>query len=724
MPRATLGTFTLGDTRAIFRQAPGVDQPVELLLLPRGKARDVKPERESLDAFFIRRLPRRWQPVRAGETFPLVHVRRRGDAGPAAFAQGRTLLNGPTTRAFRLRRQQRLRQPGTVTIRTTLTTADGLVAIHELVHYDGASALESRVTLRNDTPAMQTIELLTSFTLGGITPFATDDAPERLHLHRFRGGWSAEGRHEERLLEELNLERSWIGHGVRAERFGQVGSLPTNGFFPLAVVEDRAARVWWGAKLAHPGSWQLEVFRRGDQIGFAGGLADREHGHWWKQLAPTEAFTTPTAFLAVSGGGLDDVCDRLNEPSRRALKKQPALERKLPVVFNEWCSSWGNPTHGNLVALADRLRGTGVKYLVIDDGWAERPGPGIQQNGDWIVNRRAFPRGLRATADAIRRRGIVPGIWFEFEAVNQGARVWDETTHQLHRDGLPLQVGSRRFWDFRDPWVRRFLAERVIGLLRDNRLGYLKVDYNETLGLGCDGAESPGEGLRQQLAAVQDFFRQLRAELPELVIENCSSGGHRAEPSMMALTAMTSCSDAHETPDLPVIAANLHRLVCPAQNQVWCVLRASDSLQRLSYSLAAGFLGRLCLSGEIAQLPSAAWRFAREGLAHYQRATRFIAEGRFHRHGNFGPSYQHLTGWQSVVAMTPNAREAMIVWHTFARPPRAVTVPLPAGLSWSATHEFADRTAGARVAENTLELPLGRAWSGGVIFLRGKKARV
>ena len=35
--------------------------------------------------------------------------------------------------------------------------------------------------------------------------------------------------------------------------------------------------------------------------------------------------------------------------------------------------------------------------------------------------------------------------------------------------------------------------------LRDAGLGYIKVDYNETIGLGCDQADSPGEGLRQHL---------------------------------------------------------------------------------------------------------------------------------------------------------------------------------------------------------------------------------
>src|SRR5690606_8417426 len=123
--------------------------------------------------------------------------------------------------------------------------------------------------------------------------------------------------------------------------------------------------------------------------------------------------------------------------------------------------------------------------------------------------------------------------------------------------------------------------------------GYIKVDYNENIGIGADGAESPGEALRQHLEGVVAFFERLRAEIPHLIIENCSSGGHRLEPTMMGLTAMSSFSDAHECPEIPIIAANLHRLMQPAQSQVWAVLRHFADLRRTLYLLAGGFLGRL-----------------------------------------------------------------------------------------------------------------------------------
>jgi alpha-galactosidase len=98
----------------------------------------------------------------------------------------------------------------------------------------------------------------------------------------------------------------------------------------------------------------------------------------------------------------------------------------------------------------------------------------------------------------LRERGFIPGLWFEFEVVNPGSKAWDETTHQLHRDGQPLQVDTRRFWDFRDPWVHAYLGERVTRLLRENNLGYLKVDYNDSIGLGCD---TPRDELRKNCSS-------------------------------------------------------------------------------------------------------------------------------------------------------------------------------------------------------------------------------
>jgi alpha-galactosidase len=674
-----LSPFTVGDTIVRF-DTDGNGAP-QLSLLPKGLA-PVKHREFLPDDVEIRGLPAKWLPRRAYSLDSLVHLKLREENPPGSFAQGRTMRRSPSTAGLVFLEQRVLKNDDRTSVVTAFKHPLGLRVEHHLSWTGNVPVFTSHVQIRHTGKNPLTLEYLTSFSLGGLTPFAADDAPNRLTVHRFRSAWSAEGRRDSQDIEDLNLERSWIGCSALSERFGQVGSMPVRGFFPFVALEDREAGVVWGAQLACAGSWEMEVFRNDDFVCLSGGLADREFGHWFKTLAPGDHFQTPPATLACVQGDLDQLCQRLTSAQAGPLAALPKVEADLPIVVNEWCTSWGNPTQENLLALAKRLSGTPAKYLVIDDGWAERPGDGIQQNGDWIINRKSFPNGLAATCQAIRAEGLIPGIWFEFEVCNPGSKAFGLTDHHLHRDGRVLQVGSRRFWDFRDPFTFDYLTKKVIDLLRDNGFGYLKVDYNDTIGYGVDGAESPGEALRQHIEGMQAFFRKLRGELPDLVIESCSSGGHRLEPSMMALCAMGSFSDAHETREIPIIAANLQRLILPRQSQVWAVLRKADSARRLAYSLAACFLGRMCLSGEVHDLSSAQWKLAVSAMELYRRVHRVIRDGQSTFHGKTGKSWRHPQGWQAVLRTSRDGKRAILVAHTFGKPfPKSVEIPLP-GPGW------------------------------------------
>jgi alpha-galactosidase len=713
----------LGDLTARF--AKQADQGgVSFQLLPTDLlARTVRPR--LVDGIENSVLSREWQDQPGSSPQSCVQLKLRGDHGPNAFAQGRTLRASPACDALRFVSQAiQPHEGGGKAVDTVLEGEVNGFRYRTTLHLEwpaGAPYIQAWTSCENIGEAALTLEMLSSFNLDHITPFHPGAAPEQLYLHRYRSIWSLEGRHVRDLLEDLHLERSWAGYGIFSERFGQVGSMPVRGFFPYAAVEDSGAGVIWGARIAHPGSWQMELFRRTDKVSLSGGLADRELGHWWKTLQPGQSITTPVATLSVVKGTLEDLNHALLQAQEAAAPDLPG-EAELPMIFNEWCSSWGNPTHDDLIATADALRQTRTRYLVIDDGWAERPGNAFQQNGDWKINTKAFPHGLKATCDAIRERGLIPGIWFEFEVCNGGSKAWEQTAHHLRRDGLTLQIGNRRFWDFRDPWVVDYLGEKVIALLRDNGFGHLKVDYNETLGIGCDepgesSPGSPGEGLRQHLAGVQAFFRKIRQELPDLLIENCSSGGHRLEPSMQVLCAMGSFSDAHESIEIPIIAANLQQHILPRQSQIWAVLKDTDSLQRIRYSLASTFLGRMCISGDVRNMNPGqmAGLVAAQDL--YARAACVIRSGKSETHRRLSKAWRTPRGWQAVVREgTGDAGGlALVVVHTFAEAPGCIEVPLPDG-PWKLAGSF-NPPPELSISGDTLILRPTTAFSGHVLLL-------
>lgn len=720
-PRKLLATHTLGDIAAQYYAAPegeGAAGGPSLCLQPVDRLDEAVEQREELHEPSLLR-NNHGQPGRAFQPFSLVQVHVRGDEQPFWFAGGHTLCFSGTQACF-VWKDQKVEEDGeTVTVVTTLADEGrGLIAEHCLVHAAGEAGLRCTVTVRNTGKEPVRLDLLASFCLEGLTPFAGDDGPGRLVVHRARSFWSSEGQMESVPAERLGLEPSWAAHAILSERFGQVGSMPVRRWFPFCAVEDAAAGVTWAARLAWAGSWQMELLRKSDSLVLCGGLADREFGHWSKTLAPGEALTTPEAHLTACSGDIEVAAQRLNSLQERAADDVPERESDLPICFNEWCANWGQPSHEKMVAYAKRLKGSEVEYVVIDAGWYASTS-GWVPDGDWTVDERKFPHGLQAACEAIAAEGFTPGLWFEMEILSKENARGKYRELALHRDGAPIVSGPRAFWDLRRPEAHAHLATRVIETLRACGAGYLKVDYNETIGLGADHPDGPGEGLREHILGAQAFWQKLRAELPELTIENCSSGGHRLEPSMQALASMGSFSDAHETPEIPLIAANLHLHILPRQSLVWAVLWAEDSPARTAYSMAATFLGRMCLSGAIEKLSPAQWESCLAAQRLYRRAAPVITRGFSRIYRSTGPSLRHPTGWQVVVREQTGGGRVLVVAHTFAKAPCELAVPLPEGPAWDvvASYGNADNPPEARVQGPELCLKLAGDFEGAVFLL-------
>lgn len=570
--------------------------------------------------------------------------RLRGDRYSDGFGNGITLSSGESVREMELLSEEE-----------GLTVFRGRKGHLLKVHHEARQGVTfCRTVLENPTEETAVLELLSSVAIRGL---------KADRIHRATSWWSAEGKLLSQDLTDLNMEPSWSNHGYRVTRFGQLGSMPVRGWFPFLVLEDSEAGHFVGLQLYCASSWQIEVFRNRPEISVQAGLADRDYGSWWKEIRPGESFESPWAAVA-EGSSLQEVCDRLVKAQRPRIA--PA-DQDMPVIFNEWCTTWGNPTLENLERIASRLEGTGVRYLVIDAGWYKSPEYDNWFNaaGDWNPSRELFPEGnIGAAADLIRSHGLIPGIWFEMENVGSEAHAYQDTDLLLSRDGFPVSVGARRFRDMRKRENRDFLDRKMIRLLRENGFGYLKVDYNECIGVGADGAESPGEGLRQAVCASQDYFRHIAEELPELVIENCSSGGHRLEPSMMELVSQASFSDAHEALSIPLIAANLHRLIRPEQSQIWAVLRSDADEHRINFVLTAAFLGRLCLSGDAADLAPERWQQALEAVRLYAQVRHIIRDGFTDTIECTVRDYSRPEGYQIVRRVLGS--EALLIVHTYA----------------------------------------------------------
>lgn len=603
----------------------------------------------------------------AGE--PLVQAHIAGDIYGAGFTQGRSLRGGQTTQSLKFISQKAEQMGETTQVVTLLRDKRGLEVTHAVNYRAGTGFISVHTALTNGMPREIALELLTSFTLGDITPFAADKG--HLQLTRLLSCWSNEGQVLSQSAEEMQIEPAWAPALVSVTRFGQVGSMPVRGWAPVAGVTDRDAGVTWGCRLTHAYSWQMEMARQDDGLCLTGGIADREFGHFLKKLAPGETFETPEALLTVTDEGFDEACFRtIRVPDRPA----PVSERDLPSLFNEYCTTWGVPSAENIAKIAKAIRGHGFRYFVIDAGWYAQQGRNWYNSaGDWEVSDHLFPEGLDAALAEIRKNGMIPGIWFELEVASDHSDEFRREEMMLKRDGYPITVGQRRFLDFTRPDVRTRMREKVIGFLRRHEIGYIKVDYNETIGIGADGCESQGEKLRRHIEAVQDFFAEMRRELPDLTIEICSSGGHRLVTSFLEIGDMASFSDAHECPEIPVVAKNVLRLAEMRKSQIWAVIHKEQTLRQIIYKLTGGMLGRICISGDVTELTGEQWQAIDRGLAFQEQSREFMTGAKTRFYGSEIVSARTPRGWQAVERALPGKK--LLVVHSFPGAPAEIRIP-------------------------------------------------
>ena len=609
----------------------------------------------------------------------LIQYKLTGDIYNEAYAGGCSMRNSESVRKLKFSEQTDESIGEQLQVNTIMMDEDGHRLIHHLVWLKNMPYVRISCTFENQSKRDCCLEMFESFSLGGLSPYMQGDGNGTLWLHRVRSVWSQEGRHETIPVEDLQLEPAWDPHAVRCERFGQAGSMPVNRFFPFAAIEDRKNHIFWGAQIAHPASWQMEVYRKDNGLALSGGLADRELGHWMKHVEPGKNFTTPEAIVSTAQTDSFDIfTGRLTTAGLvEGFLKAPESEQDLPIVFNEYCTTWGNPSHENICEIVDAIKGKGFKYFVIDCGWYKENGiPWDIGMGDYEVSSELFPDGMEKTVQVIKDAGMIPGIWFEIENVGSASRAYHLTEHLLHKDNVVLTTYFRRFWDMQDPWVDEYLTDKVIGTLKKYGFGYMKIDYNETIGIGCDGAESPGEALRKNMEATVLFIEKVKEEVPGIVLENCASGGHRLEPKMMSVMSMASFSDAHECEEIPIIAANLHWVI-PAQSQIWAVIRQDDSLKRIAYSISNTFLGRMCISGDVTQLAPEKWNLIKQGISFYGKIKDIIKEGQSYRYGPKIKSARHPEGWQALLRVGKN-KQAYVVIHVFdGKLPEVIEIELP-----------------------------------------------
>jgi len=574
-----------------------------------------------------------------------------------------------------------------------VSLSDPVTGLQAVVHYRilaGHGVLRSWVRLVNAGDAPVTVESVTSFLCAGFA-----GSLGSLEVWWAENDWLAEGRWQRRGWRDAIPDLNRRVHGADSRgRFAltSTGSWSCGGYLPMGALVDGdgdgdggQAWVW---QIEHNGGWHWQAGectarhggprRDGLDLNHAPagsatgayiallGPADAEH-QWRVTLAPGSAFDSVPVAVAVSDAGFSDAIGRLTS-YRRAIRRPHADQRNLPVIFNDYMNTlMGDPTTDRLLPLISAAADVGAEYFCIDSGWYADLGEGWWDTvGAWAPAASRFPGGITEVLDRIRALGMVPGLWLEPEMVGVHSQVAQQLPESafVQRHGQPVVEQRRYQLDLRHPAAVKHLDSVIDYLVGSLGVGYLKLDYNIDIG--------PGPGALEQNRAQLDWLDSVLDRYPDLVIENCASGGLRADYALLSRLQLQSTSDQQDFLSYPPIAAAAAAAMTPEQAAVWAYPQPSFSAGSIAFTMCTAMLGRVQLSGHVDQMSPAQLKLVTAAVQVYKSLRADLATA-----VPFWPL--GLPGWTDqwiTAGMRAAAVSYLTVWH---RGPAAseVTLPVP-----------------------------------------------
>lgn len=656
-----------GELEVIFFKEEKTDI-VSMAVLPAEASEKIVPHREGIrDSVATKSLCKTLDfAFPANNLESMIQIKFTGDFGFPQHGPGVDMRNSTSINRFKLISQE---EKGN-SFCSIFESDDKMKIVHTLVRPENCNFLECSTEFINDSETSRRVEMFTSFSMGMISLLHSDDAPKALKLHRYPSFWSSETKHLEQTFEELNMEISWQSAGVRSQRFGQRSSMVNKEYQPFAAVEDTKHGIIWAAALEAVSPWEMMVSRYCDFVNISGGLPDREFAGWFKDVAPGESLKSPVALITAKYGTCSDAA-REFLPWQKTEEPQQVMH----PTFSDWCTTWGRPDEKRLLKIAPVAADLGVEYFQVDAGWYRKDEP-----GDWTLKSEYYPEGFKNFSEKLEKYGMKSGLWFEFENIYPDKTLQDigkaDWVHTL--DGFPLRSGNAYYLNFRKPEVIAHLTEKVATFLRENKIGYIKIDYNSAIPFGVDGdSASPAENLQQHIACVRKFHENLHRLVPGLRIEECSSGGHRMTPGWAKTGDYVSCTDAHEGVEIPCLAAEALNFCYFDKALVWSTLRQTDDNSRLSYSLCAGMMGQMTLSGDLEQLSAEQIATVKKYLTFYGKITPELRLNSKLRIDNNSPSRIYPTGRQNMTLESEN--ELLQIIHFFETDESTTEFAMPSG---------------------------------------------
>ena len=505
--------------------------------------------------------------------------------------------------------------------------------------YDGEPIVRMWHKVHNEGKEMQTLEYISSFNYEGIEKEGLLPRDEKMCIYVPHNSWQREMNWKKHTLPEVGLELVQPEKDQRSSstfRVSNTGNWSAKEYLPMGYLENTevGSGLFW--QIENNGSWHWEIGDQNGHMYLALSGPNEIYSHWFKNLEPGDAFVTVPVAVGVTDQGFDDAMKTLTA-YRRIIRRENEDNKNLSIIFNDYMNClWGKPTAEEEFPLVDAAAEAGCEYFCIDAGWYA-DGDWWDSVGEWKESRKRFPNGVKEITDYIRSKGMIPGVWLELEVMG----IYCDMAKKVPDDWFFVRHGKRVFdrsryqLDYRNPKVREYADSVIDRIVQDYGVGYIKMDYNIEPGIGTElYADSCGDAMLSHERSYLEWLDGVFKRYPNLIIENCSSGGLRIDYAMLSRYSIQSTSDQDNYLKYATIAANSPTGVTPEQSAIWTypmnheeeTVSEDELREEVVFNMVNAILLRVHQSGHLAKLDEKRKALVKEGLSVYKQIRKDICK--------------------------------------------------------------------------------------------------
>lgn len=518
--------------------------------------------------------------------------------------------------------------------------------VNRMQFYDGISVVRCYNTVENRGGQSQTLEYISSFNYTGIEKEGLLAQEKKMSLKIPHNSWQREMNWRTYTLPQLGfslVQPIGVQRSSAALEITNTGNWSAKKNLPMGFLEntETGSSLFW--QIEHNGSWHWEIADQNGHLYLNISGPTEVQSHWFKELNPGDSFTTVPVAVGVSRlaegtpaqSFAADECASLTPDIacfeaamgeltkyRRVIRRKNNDNESLKIIFNDYMNClWGDPTTEKEIPLINAAAEAGCENFCIDAGWYAK-GFWWDAVGEWKESRERFPNGMKEVTDYIRSKGMVPGVWLEIEVMGIHSPVLDSIAKDdwfFVRHGKRVFDRSRYQLDFRNPEVITYVNGVIDRIVSEYGVGYIKMDYNIESGIGTElNADSVGDGMLGHERAYLVWLKSVFERYPDLVIENCSSGGLRMDYAMLSQYSIQSTSDQEYYDHYATISANAPAGLTPEQAAIWSYPIREGDKEEVVFNMVNAMLLRIHQSGHLAELSDERKALVKEGLEYYK----------------------------------------------------------------------------------------------------------